>query len=84
MTVHNGNWAASWYVENLWLLSIGDGDGYKEADFYWNSLVGLNMMEHKKGKRPSADSKFVLSILKFLKYAQFLMYTQNHFGILKS
>ena len=36
-------------------MSIGDGDGYKEADFYWNSLVGLNMMEHKKGKRPSAD-----------------------------
>ena len=33
---------------------------------------------------PSADSKFVLSILKFFKHAQFFMNTQNHFGILKS
>ena len=33
---------------------------------------------------PSADSRFALSILKFFKHAQFFMYTQNHFGILKS
>ena len=33
---------------------------------------------------PSADSKFVLSILKFFKHAQFVKYTQNNFGILKS
>ena len=33
---------------------------------------------------PSASSKFGLSILNFLKHAQFFMYTQNHFGILKS
>ena len=35
-------------------------------------------------RSPSADSKFVLSILKFFKHAQFFMYTQNHFGTLKS
>ena len=33
---------------------------------------------------PSASSKFGLSILKFFKHVQFFMYTQNHFGILKS
>ena len=33
---------------------------------------------------PSAFSKFGLSILNFFKHAQFFMYTQNHFGILKS
>ena len=33
---------------------------------------------------PSADSKFVLSLLKLFKHAQFIVYTQNHFGILKS
>ena len=33
---------------------------------------------------PSAFSKFGSSILKFFKHAQFFMYTQNHFGILKS
>ena len=33
---------------------------------------------------PSASSKFGSSILKFFKHAQFFMYTQNHFGILKS
>ena len=33
---------------------------------------------------PSASSKFGSSILKFFKRAQFFMYTQNHFGILKS
>ena len=32
---------------------------------------------------PSASSKFVLSVLK-IKHAQFFMYTQNHFGIIKS
>ena len=32
---------------------------------------------------PSASSKFGLSILKFFKHAQFFMYTQNHFDILK-
>ena len=31
----------------------------------------------------SAFSKFGLSILKFFKHAQFFMYTQNHFGVLK-
>ena len=33
---------------------------------------------------PSADSKFVLSILKFFKHAQFFNHTQNIFGMLKS
>ena len=33
---------------------------------------------------PSASSKFGSSILKFFKHAHFFMYTQNHFGILKS
>ena len=33
---------------------------------------------------PSAFLKFGLSILNFFKHAQFFMYTQNHFGILKS
>ena len=33
---------------------------------------------------PSASSKFGLSTLKSFKHAQFFMYTQNHFGILKS
>ena len=33
---------------------------------------------------PSADPKFVLSILKFLSMLNFLKYTQNNFGILKS
>ena len=40
-----------------------------------------------KGKvmpSPSAFSKFSSSILKFFKHAQFFVYTQNHFGILKS
>ena len=32
---------------------------------------------------PSASSKFASSILKFFKHAQFFMYTQNYFGILK-
>jgi hypothetical protein len=30
---------------------------------------------------PSADPKFVLSILKFLSMLNFLQYTQNNFGI---
>ena len=33
---------------------------------------------------PSAFSKFSSGILKFFKHAQFFVYTQNHFGILKS
>ena len=33
---------------------------------------------------PSAISKFVLSTLKFFKHTQFLKYTQNVFGKLKS
>ena len=33
---------------------------------------------------PSASSKFGLNIFNFFKHAQFFMYTQNHFGILKS
>ena len=33
---------------------------------------------------PSTSSKFGSSILKFFMHAQFFMYTQNHFGILKS
>ena len=33
---------------------------------------------------PSASSKFGSSKLKFFKHAQFFLYTQNHFGILKS
>ena len=33
---------------------------------------------------PSASSKFGLTILKFFMDAQFFMYTQNHFGTLKS
>ena len=33
---------------------------------------------------PSAISKFVLSTLKFFKHTQFLKYTQNVFGTLKS
>ena len=33
---------------------------------------------------PSASSKFGSSILKIFKHAQIFMYTQNHFGILKS
>ena len=33
---------------------------------------------------PSAFSKFGSSILKFFKHAQFFVYTQNNFGILKS
>ena len=33
---------------------------------------------------PTTSSKFGLSILNFFKHAQFFMYTQNHFGILKS
>jgi len=33
---------------------------------------------------PSASSKFGSSILKFFGHAQFFMYTQNRFGILKS
>ena len=32
---------------------------------------------------PSADSKFVLSVLKFLGLLKFLSYTQNILGILK-
>jgi hypothetical protein len=32
---------------------------------------------------PSADSKFVLSVLKFLGILKFLSYTQNILGILK-
>ena len=35
-------------------------------------------------RSPSAISKFVLSTLKFFKHTQFLKYTQNVFGILKS
>ena len=33
---------------------------------------------------PSADSKFVSSVLKSFKHARFFKYTQNNFGILKS
>ena len=33
--------------------------------------------------RPSADSKFILSVLKFLGILKFLSYTQNILGILK-
>ena len=33
--------------------------------------------------RPSASSKFVLSVLKFLSILKFLRYTQNFLGILK-
>ena len=33
---------------------------------------------------PSANSKYILSTLKFFKHTQFLKYTQNVFGILKS
>ena len=33
---------------------------------------------------PSADSKIFLSVLKTFRHAQFLRYTQNNFGILKS
>ena len=33
---------------------------------------------------PSASSKYILSTLKFFKYTQFLKYSQNIFGILKS
>ena len=33
---------------------------------------------------PSAFSKFVLSVRKFLGILKFLSYTQNHFGILKN
>ena len=33
---------------------------------------------------PSADPKFVLSILKFLNMLNFLKYNQNNFGIFKS
>ena len=33
---------------------------------------------------PSAFSKFGSSVLNFFKHAQFFMYTQNHFAILKS
>ena len=33
---------------------------------------------------PSADPKFVFSILKFLSMLIFLKYTQNNFGTLKS
>jgi hypothetical protein len=36
------------------------------------------------GTSPSAIPKFVLSILNFFRHTQFLKYTQNVFGLLKS
>ena len=49
------------------------------SDLSETPLVHRNLMPSS-----SAFSKFGSSTLKFFKHAQFFMYTQNHFGILKS
>ena len=41
-------------------------------------MTGLQLMP-----RPSADSKFILSVLKFLGILKFLSYTQNILGPVK-
>ena len=50
---------------------------------HW-ALENLSAMRNGLMPSPSAFSKFGLSMIKFFKHAQFFMYTQNHFGILKS
>ena len=49
-----------------------------------SALVQTDEVNLRLMPSPSAFSKFGSSILKFFKHAQFFMYTQNHFGILKS
>ena len=57
----------------------------KKINFFDISGYGGKSIERKYlMPSPSASSKFGSSILKFFKHAQFFMYTQNHFGILKS
>ena len=46
--------------------------------------IGSPMVLASLLSSPSAFSKFGSSLLKFFRHAQFFMYTQNHFGILKS
>ena len=43
----------------------------------------LDRPEHPVMPSPSASSKFVLSVLKFLGILKFLSYTQNILGVLK-
>ena len=54
------------------------------SDFLGKSISHVKQVRLEVMPSPSASSKFGLSILKFFKHAQFFMYTQNHFGILKS
>ena len=57
---------------------------YMKEHSYFDSQKKILKFSKYLMPSPSASSKFVLSVLKFFKHAQFFMYTQNHFGILKS
>ena len=51
-------------------------------DIIYNEQI-LNLPEITLMPSPSASSKFVLSVLKFLGILKFLSYTQNILGVLK-
>ena len=73
------------HAQNLletWFLNI-----YKSKHlytFFYSLSFHYTKTEKTFMPSPSASSKFGLSILNFFGHAQFFMYTQNHFGILKS
>ena len=81
------------YFQNPWILLALAGLAYY---VYQNYLSNIRLPtrsrddqvtpqdEEKVMPSPSAFSKFGSSILKFFKHAQFFVYTQNNFGILKS
>ena len=52
--------------------------------FFQNVISKPYLIEFILMSNPYADSKFVLSILKFFRHSQFFMYTQYYFGILIS
>ena len=61
------------------IKKIFDGRINENKDaFFQNNDVQKVLMPS-----PSVSSKFGSSMLKFFKHAQFIMYTQNYFGILK-
>ena len=62
---------------------------FEEADglgisYFTNKFSIKNLLRLLPMPSPSAFSKFASSILKFFEHPQFFMYSQNHFGILKS
>ena len=60
------------------------GLSFLEESYTYRGQNEYNFLTLRLMPSPSAFSKFGSSILKFFKHAHFFMYTQNHFGILKS